>query len=249
MDGNKWDEFTTVDHKIFSEPERFVNAYSSDSIKKLDGAIVRQSNVAVQQRLQRAADRQAMRAKADSSLEGVGLEADEQRLPVSSGYEEQEASVGRARDASARRASDDSSVRRALDDASEGPASDKVCRVGFRVNRVVPGNAVCVSTSVVPQCSADLSACRDSERVSRRHASVAHICVPKNSASLRSAATAIADASPNLDKATTLTEERLRYVVKIFERSPRSEYREYGVDMCWENCLFAQDHKINSDYD
>ena len=215
MDGNKWDEFTTVDHKIFSEPERFVNTYSSDSIKKLDGAVVRQSNIAVQQRLQRAADRQSVRAKADSSLEAVGLESDEQLTAVSSGYEEQEALIGRVRD-----------------DASAGPASDKVCRVGFRVNRVVPGNEVCVSTTVVPQCSADLSACREPELVSRRHASVAHICVPKNSASLRSAATAIADASPTLDKATTLSEERLRYVVKIFERSPRSEYREYGVDMC-----------------
>ena len=81
------DEFTTVDHNVFSEPERFVNTYSSDSIKKLDGAVVRQANVAVQQRLQRAADRQSVRAKADSSLEAVGLEADEQRTTVSSGYE------------------------------------------------------------------------------------------------------------------------------------------------------------------
>ena len=227
MDGNKWDEFTTVDHKIFSEPERFVNTYSSDSIKKLDEDIIRQSNVAVQQRLQAAADRQSVRAKADSSLE-----ADAQRPAVSSGYEEQEASEGRARDASGRRASDDSSEAPASNDASEGPASDKVCRVGFRVNRVVSGNAICVSTSVVPRCSRDLSECPESERASRRHASVAHICVPKNSAALRSAGTAIADASPALDKVMTQSEERLRYVVKIFERSPRSEYREFGVDMC-----------------
>ena len=147
MDGNKWDEFTTVDHKIFSEPERFVNAYSSDSIKKLDEDIIRQSNVAVQQRLQAAADRQSVRAKADSSLE-------EQRAAASSGYEEQEAS--------GRQESDESSEAPASNDASESPASDKVCRVGFRVNRVVSGDAICVSTSVAPQCSTDLSACGES---------------------------------------------------------------------------------------
>ena len=201
--------FATIDQKIFSEPERFVKTYSSDSIKKLDGAVVRQSNVAVQQRLQRAADRQSLRAKADIILEAkaVGLEADEQHPAISSGYEEQEASIGRARDVSGRRASDDSSEAPANNDASD------VCRVGYRVTRVVLGSAICVSTTVVPQCSVDLSACRQSERVSRRHASVAHICVPKNSASLRSAATAIADASSTLDKATTLSEERLRYTV------------------------------------
>ena len=225
MDGNKWDEFTTVDHKIFSEPERFVNTYSSDSIKKLDADIIRQSNVAVQQRLQVAADRHSVRAKADSSLE-----ADEQRVAVSSGYEEQEASVGR--DTSVRRASDDSLEAPASNDASEGPASDKVCRVGFRVNRVVSGNAICVSTTVVARCTTDLSVCREPERFSRRHMSVAHICVPKNSSALRSAGTAIVDASPALDKVMTQSEERLQYVVKIFERSPRSEYREFGVDMC-----------------
>ena len=231
MDGNKWDEFTTVDHKIYSEPERFVSAYSSDSIKKLDADIIRQSNVAVQQRLQAAADRQTVRAKADSSLE-----ADEQRAAAAaSGYEEQEAAgpaVGRTRGGPVRRASEESLEAPASNDGSEGPASDKVCRVGFRVNRVVSGNSICVSTTVVPRCSTDLSQCREPERFSRQHVSVAHICVPKDSSALRSAGTAIADSTPALDKVMTQSEERLQYVVKIFERSPRSEYREFGVDMC-----------------
>lgn len=211
MDGNKWNEHTTIDHKTFSTPERFVNSFATDSLKSLDDAIVRESNVAVQQRFLNASERQWVRSNVKTAS---SLEADERRPIISSGYEEQDVLLQRP------------------DASAEGPASDRVCRVGYRVNRVVSGNTICVSTSAVPRCSSDVSACRESARVSRRHVTTSHICVPKDSSSLRSAAAAISDTSADLDKVISLPEQRLQYVLKIFERSPRSEYREFGVDMC-----------------
>ena len=211
MDGNEWNEFTTPEQNVFSEPDEFVRSYMNESAQK------------IQERVNRNAEQ--MKDETEDSEES----GDREEVPDA---EEEKESSNEIEHDSLREL-----IVEAAEQAHASRSTSRVCRVGSQVNRAEQGDSsewLCLSTARVSRCSAVQSACTSGQRVPLRKVDAMHICVPKDSKTLRTVSRRLALDSLLRDIHTSARSESvdLDELVRALEQSPRSYRTLISVDEC-----------------
>ena len=214
MDGNEWNEFTTPEFKVYQNPDPFVRSYKSDKPKSIDERV---SAVAEEKRnLQREQD------KKSSSSSKVDI-PETPRNNKESNLELEPESVNEA-------ALDEES---SSEDKSSKPKTKKVCRVGSKVSKIEEGELLCVSVGEVPKCSQRESDCSGEQRVPVRHVKSTHVCLPRDSKTLKAVAKKFELEEDLVDLQEKKESVDLQELVRALEKSPRSSRKEFGIDSCW----------------
>jgi hypothetical protein len=207
MNGNKWDEYTTPEHKTYITPDNFVESFKSKSLEKLAKTRSRIADRKLSLKLKERSSESSQEKLDRERSEESSRELDFSSIS-SSPYEEESSSE--------------------LFKSGKPSHSKRACQVGMKVNRVKVGDRVCISTGSVPKCVLDSSECASREKSPLRHVKVPHICVPSNSKTLDRLEKHF---GPELENVAQQA-DRVHHFVRVIETSPRSEYREIGVDIC-----------------